>query len=112
MTTPERACPEADVARGELLEAGYRDVTDCPRGLAPGVRVRHVGQQYVEAYRDGTATVLHVMENVGSTWSRSYRSRDIEVLVQRDRPLVGTSLLGQWADYHCAVVTPGPDGAL
>lgn len=86
-------------ARHELKVRGYKEIAEC-RGLKAGERIRHVGDQYPEAYDKGTANVLAVFERVGSYWSQSYGDRDIELIVLSERgeqePYVTL-----WADYHC-----------
>ena len=59
---------------------------------APGDRVRHYGQQYLEALK-GTATVLEVHPQGDGT---------TEYLVQRDAPLL-PGMANEptwWASYH------------
>jgi len=52
---------------------------DRPEPIPVGTRVRHRGEQYPEAFRDGTGTVVEVL--------RYYpQDRTYEYLVQCDRP--------------------------
>lgn len=63
--------------------------------LAPGTRVRHHGEQYPEAYRDGTAVVLYAFVYNGH----------LEYRVCRDRPLVeGMSAETDWSDEATYVI--------
>lgn len=86
-----------------LLARGYRDIDEA-NGLTIGARVRHGGEQYSEALRRGTGVVRVLVEKDPSAWSREWGRRDIELLVQRDNAPFG-SHIGQWADYHTALVT-------
>lgn len=88
--------------QSELASRGYVEITDHER-LRAGLRVRNRGQQYIEAQEHGTATVLAVMEKVGSSWAQTYRARDIEVVVKRDDGSVGT-----WANYGTDVAWEQP----
>lgn len=93
-----------DSMRASLVASGYRDIKE-KDGLRVGARVRHRGEQYYEAYATGTAVVRAIMERDPSSWSVSYGRRDIELIVERDVPMLpDMSPLGQWADYHTVLV--------
>lgn len=86
--------------RAALLERGYVDVDEF-RGLRVGDRVHNGNQQYVEAYRDGTANILMIATRPKSSWAQKYRRADVEMLVLRDEPTFeGASRVSGWADYH------------
>jgi len=94
---------ELEQNRAELLAHGYVDLPE-HNGITVGARVHHRNERYYEALRDGTATVLALMERVDSPWSREWRQRDIELIVRRDKPFLGAgSLLSKWADYHTRI---------
>lgn len=67
-----------------------------------GDRVRHAGEQYPEAIRSGTATVIEVIPPRGN--------RDVswtEIVVQRDKPLWGDmNTRTQWALMATIPVQP------
>jgi hypothetical protein len=86
--------PDFDRRHDDLLADGYVDV-DEHHGLRVGVRVRHRGHQYPEAYAKGTGTVLAVMLKHLSSWSENHGRTDVELLVLRD----DGSISGV-ADYH------------
>ena len=89
----------------DLFAAGYRDIDDAPRGIRVGARVHHAGERYPAAYRDGTGTVVAVMEKSPSPWvAAGWGKRDIELIVRTDRDRFGTGCIGRWADYHTGVV--------
>ena len=93
LTIDEQA--EAESLLADLRSRGYTEQTR-HGDLAPGVRVRHVGQQYPAAYRDGTGNVLAVLQR---------HEQDIEVLVAYDEPrLPGLSRLTVLANYHLEVI--------
>ena len=71
-------------------------------GLRAGVRVRHRGEQYREAYRNGTGNVLHVLQRDPSPWARSWGRPDVEIVVIRDDKERGAMLV---ADYHVEIIT-------
>lgn len=80
--------------RGYALRARFNE-------LAAGVRVRHRGHQYGEAYRHGTGVIVMVMERRPSSWSQSWGMPDIEMVVAWDRPaFVDASRLSVVAQYH------------
>lgn len=101
MTTDEAA--EAEAMLAQLHADGYRDIPE-HGSLRPGVRIRHRGDQYPQAYDHGTGVVLHVTEKSPSSWSVSYGAPDIEMVVLYDRPRLGGSRLSQLAQYHVEVV--------
>ncbi|GAA0494203.1 hypothetical protein Ade02nite_20560 [Paractinoplanes deccanensis] len=101
-TTGEQATAERMLA--ELHEHGYVDRPEF-KGLKPGDRVKHRGEQYPEAYDQGTATVWAVVEKPDSAWSRKYHASDVELIVVRDRPFAeGMSRVTSWANYHTEAV--------
>lgn len=80
-----------------LLDYGYVEVQEhgC---LKVGQRVRHVGQQYSEAYNNGTGTLERIFH-------RPDRGNDVEVIVKRDKPQFGPhDTHGFWANYHTIVI--------
>jgi hypothetical protein len=86
----------------DLRERGYVDIEEF-EGLRAGVRVRHRGEQYRAAYRDGTGNVLHVLQRDPSSWARSWGRPDVEIVVVRDDVERGAMLV---ADYHVVIVEP------
>jgi hypothetical protein len=92
----------------DLFKRGYRDITDAPRGIRAGVRVRHRGEQYLDAMQNGTGVIVAVMEKDPSPWVKSgWGPRDIELIVRTDEDRHGTGrLIGRWADYHTVVIQP------
>lgn len=72
-------------------------------GVRAGARCRNRSEQYPEAYDNGTATVLALMQRTGS-WSQTYGRPDIEVIVERTRG--GETTVTAWQDYRTALVTP------
>lgn len=101
--------PEEQSAADELLAglhaAGYQDLAEW-RELKPGVRIRHRGHQYPEAYERGTGVVVAVTEKPDSSWSKTYGAADIEMVVLNDeRPqALGARRVSTLAQYHVAVV--------
>lgn len=87
---------EADGLLAELNSRGY--VTrDQFKALVPGARIRHRGQQYPEAYNDGTGNIVSVAVR---------HERDVELVVAYDKPrFEGMSRLTVLANYHVDVVT-------
>jgi hypothetical protein len=92
---------EAEFTRmtADLTGRGYREIAEY-EGIKAGARVHHVGERFVEAYRDGTAVVLAVFEKDPSSWAVKYRERDIEILARRDKPHTDSRPVSQWANYH------------
>lgn len=84
----------------QLEAAGYIPLADHPR-LRPGMRVRHIGHQWPEAIRTGTATITAVLRKPASKYEQLYGTPDIELAIAHDD---GTE--SQWADYHCVAVDP------
>lgn len=87
---------EADVQ--ELLGRGYVEVKEI-NNLKVGARVKHVGQQWGDAYRNGTATIERLFVKERSSWSQKMNRPDIELIVKRDKPQFDLEY-GYWADYH------------
>ena len=76
-----------------LSERGYEEV-DTVGILSVGQRVRHSGEQYSEAYRDGTSVIDKIFVKKGN-------DKDVEVIIHRDKPRWGpTDTHSQWANYH------------
>ncbi len=92
----EAEAAEAERLLSELAANGYR-LQDHIGSLAPGVRIRHRGQQHPEAYANGTGVIVHV----------TIRSeRDVELVVAYDEPrFEGMSRLTVLANYHVDVIT-------
>lgn len=90
-------------ALADYLKRGYVEVEE-HKGIKPGARVRNSGEQYPKAYRDGTAVVRHVLLKDPSSWSNTWGRPDVEVIVERDKPRIGTSTLGMWSDYGTCLV--------
>jgi hypothetical protein len=89
----------------ELKAGRYRDIDEY-KGIVVGSRVKHSGQKYTEAYVDGTATVLAIMESVNSAWSRKYGTRDVEFIILRDKPIVPEmSRVSNWASYRTELIS-------
>lgn len=100
LTAEEQAKAAAMVA--ELHDYGYRDVEQHGR-LKPGVRIRHIGHKWPEAYDFGTGIVVAITEKPDSAWSRSWGKADVELIALWDRPGFG-SRLSQVAQYHVEVI--------
>lgn len=101
--TPEEQA-NAEEMLAELRKHGYRDRASFNE-LKPGVRVRHSGHRWPEAYTEGTGYVVAITERNPSSWSQSWGSPDIEMVVAFDKPpLPDMSRLSQLAQYHVAVV--------
>lgn len=96
------AAPRTEYEAVESLTTrGYQPLDEV-RGISTGSRVHHIGEKWFEAHTQGTATVVGVFEKAPSGWSQSYGSRDIEMVVRRDRD----DTFGQWADYHAVLAEP------
>jgi len=96
---------DAEQMLANLASSGY-----APRerfnDLAPGVRIRHDGHRWPEAYRDGTGVVVAVLERDPSSWSQSWGAPDIELVVAYDKPtLPEMSRIVGLAQYHVQAVT-------
>lgn len=91
----------------DLRERGYLEIEEID-GIRVGARVYGRNQQYVEAYRDGTAVVLLLMEKPESPWSRKWGQRDIELVALRDVPLLSDSRIACVADYHVGLAERQP----
>jgi hypothetical protein len=88
----------------DLHDQGYRDIEQHD-GLRVGTRVRHRGEQYPEAFRDGTGVVIALTERPDSSWSLSWGMPDVELVVLRDTPRFdGQSRLSWVAQYHVSAV--------
>lgn len=106
VTSVEQA--EADRMVADLHASGYVDLDSYTypqsgRVLHVGARVRHIGEQYPEALRDGTGNVVALLHRPDSPWSRSWRMPDIELVTLSDRPRFETRL-SQLAHYHVEVI--------
>lgn len=86
----------------ELHEHGYQDVAEHGR-IRPGVRIRHTGHRWPEAYDEGSGVVLAVTEKPDSSWSQSWGRPDVELIALWDRDQ-GFSRLSQLAQYHVEVI--------
>lgn len=101
LTREERA--EADRMLAELHENGYIDV-DGHKELKAGIRVRHTGHRWPEAFENGSGVVLAVTEKPNSSWSRSWGGPDVELIVAWDLPSF-RSRLSRVANYHVVAVS-------
>lgn len=100
MTDGERA--EVDAMLAALRERGYQNVAEHGQ-LRPGTRIRHRGERYYEALEHGTGVVLAITEKPDSSWSRTWRMPDIELITLSDKPRFD-SRLSRVAQYHVAVI--------
>lgn len=94
----------------ELHTRGYVDLDEhtYPRTgkvLQVGARVRHCGEQYWQAYQRGTGNVVALLHKPNSSWSRSYGTADVELIMLRDTESVAGSRLPQVAQYHVGPIT-------
>lgn len=82
----------------ELKECGYAEV-DSSGIHEVGQRVRHSGEQYPEAYAEGTSTIEHIL----------VRGNDVEIIIHRDKPRwSATDTHSQWSNrYTIPVKTIG-----
>ncbi len=99
--TPELAA-EVAANLAELHQYGYREV-DVHGDRRAGVRIRHHGHQWAEAYDNGTGVVAAVTEKPDPAWSRSWGKPDIELIAVWDRDGVA-GRVSQLAKYHVVVV--------
>ena len=89
MTTPESAATA-------LIGSGYTEVQE-HAALKVGDRVRHVGEQYTDAYQRGSGVIERIFVR---------GERDVELIVKRDKPRWSpTDTHGYWADYHTVKVS-------
>ena len=94
---------DADVAAG-LLSRGFIEVTEL-NGMSVGARVRHRGEQWFEAHEHGTGTIERIFHKPESSWSRTYRRPDVELIVKRDKPKFGADDTHSFvADYHIELI--------
>jgi hypothetical protein len=100
--TPEQT-ERVEKALVDLRSRGYVDINEHGR-LRPGVRIRHRGDQYSEAYQNGTGVVIAITEKPNSAWSASWRMPDIELLVLWDKEHRGIDRISQLAQYHVSVI--------
>lgn len=103
-------CPDPTNHRdyADLLKRGYVPV-QAHGTLRVGMRVAHRNQQWYAAAEYGTGWILAVLHKDPSAWARTYRTPDVEVIVQRDKPLwEGASIYALWANYHCQVARVQP----
>lgn len=91
----------------------HRDATNLAEHVYPsgrrlhvGARVRHIGEQYPEAFRSGTGTVAALLHKPRSGWSQSHGQPDIELVMLRDKPRFegDDGRLSQVAHYHVEVI--------
>jgi hypothetical protein len=96
---------QAEVERmlAALRERGYQD-RDSHKKLAPGVRVRHTGHQWPQAYIEGTGTVVAIVEKPDSAWSEPWGMPDVELIVVFDRGVKLTGRLSELAQYHVQAI--------
>jgi hypothetical protein len=96
---------QAEVERmlAELRGHGYVD-RDRHNKLAPGVRVRHTGHLWPQAYTEGTGTVVAIVEKPDSAWSASWGMPDVELIVVFDRGVKLTGRLSELAQYHVQAI--------
>ncbi|WP_250029737.1 hypothetical protein [Paractinoplanes maris] len=86
---------EADNMLAELINRGYKQVGQ-RKHLTVGARVRHVGEQYDEAYENGTGNIYGITVR---------RENDVELVVVRDEPrFSGGSRIAGLANYHVQVI--------
>lgn len=115
MATKIESTEQAEVDRmvAGLREHGYVDLDEFTypwsgRVLRVGARVRHVGELHPEALERGTGNVVALLHRPDSAWSRSWRQRDIELVMLRDRERFnGAGRLSQVAHYHVEVIEEG-----
>lgn len=88
--------------REELHACGYRDIAE-HKNLRVGSRIRHRGQQWPEAFANGTGVVAVLTEKPNSSWSQTYGMPDIELVAVWDEPWT-SSRLSQLAQYHVHVI--------
>lgn len=101
--TPQETAELADML-ATLRAAGYQ-TTGQHGALRPGTRIRHRGQQYPDAYRHGTGTVVAITHKPNSGWSEVWGKPDVELIMLRDAALwEGASRLARLAQYHVAEV--------
>jgi hypothetical protein len=97
----------------ELVANGYKPVDEFTfrgRTLRVGMRVSHRGQQYADAYRDGTATLAAILVHPPDQWEQDYWGRpNVEVIAITDTDRFGSGRVGRWADYHCQIAENQPD---
>ena len=91
----------AEVERMLADNRGYGWLpVESAKAYKPGVRIRHVGQQYWQAYENGTGVIVAVLK----------RNDEIELLVAYDEPrFPGGSRITQLGSYH---VDLGPFGSV
>lgn len=89
----------------QLLHQGYVEVEEIT-GLKVGQRVRHMGEQYSDALRDGTGNIERIFHKENSSWSQKNGGRpDVEVIVKRDKvQYAGGSTHALLANYHVIAV--------
>lgn len=88
----------------DLTQSGFKAVDEHTwreHTVRPGMRVRHSGEQWIEALDRGTGVLHSVYLRDPSPWSQKYRRPDVEVIFVRDKPMFA-SRVSQLADYHVA----------
>jgi hypothetical protein len=93
----------ADAAALIALKRGSVELQEF-NGLKVGTRVRHVGEQFSAAYRNGTGTIERIFHLEKSSWTQKYHRPDIELIVKRDNPSSPDDVYRFLADYHVEVV--------
>jgi hypothetical protein len=90
----------ADERAEELLSRDYREITEFEQ-FRIGQRVRHGGEQWPEAIRNGTGVIERIFQSPRIIWGKP----DVEFIVRRDKPKFGPDdTHGYWADYHTIIV--------
>lgn len=93
LTADDQAEVESQLT--ELTANGYK-IQDSVGDLAPGVRIRHIGQQYPEAHVHGTGVIVAVVMR---------REPDVELVVAYDEPrFEGASRVTVLANYHVHLI--------
>ena len=96
----DQMAERVEKAEKGLLDRGYVEVPEYDR-LQVGQRVRHIGEQWSEAYHTGTGVIEKIFYREKSSWG----ANDVELIVKRDKPRFGPNdTHGYWASYHTIVV--------
>lgn len=108
LTAQERE--RLDAIHAELAANGYQDIAahiTARRQLRVGDRIRHIGQQWPEAFDHGTGHIAVLTEKPGSKWSQDHGRPDVELIAVWDKPRLANSRISQLADYHVELTTEG-----